>query len=55
MTTTVQKKVNNAAYRTTIAIGASRWKQVAWYFTNILFFQNPLNLFSSLKVFLLKA
>ncbi|HEY4334351.1 MAG TPA: WcaF family extracellular polysaccharide biosynthesis acetyltransferase [Puia sp.] len=55
MTTTVQKKVNNAAYRTTIEIGASRWKQVAWYFTNILFFQNPLNLFSSLKVFLLKA
>jgi putative colanic acid biosynthesis acetyltransferase WcaF len=55
MTTTAQKKVNNAAYRTTIDIGASRWKQVAWYFTNILFFQNPLNLFSSLKVFLLKA
>ena len=55
MTTTVKKKVNNAAYRTTIEIGASRWKQVAWYFTNILFFQNPLNLFSSLKVFLLKA
>ncbi len=55
MNTTVQKKVNNAAYRTTIAIGASRWKQLAWYFTNILFFQNPLNPLSSLKVSLLKG
>lgn len=55
MNTTIQKKVNNAAYRTTIAIGAPRWKQLAWYFTNILFFQNPLNVLSSLKVSLLKG
>lgn len=54
MITTVQKKVNNAAYRTTIAIGASRLKQLAWYFTNLLFFLNPLNFISSLKVSLLK-
>ena len=52
---TIQKKVNNAVYRTTIEIGASRLKQVAWYFTNIIFFMNPFNLLSSPKVFLLKA
>jgi putative colanic acid biosynthesis acetyltransferase WcaF len=34
--------------------GASKLKQILWYFTNILFFINPLNPFSSLKVFLLK-
>ncbi|HEY4109845.1 WcaF family extracellular polysaccharide biosynthesis acetyltransferase [Puia sp.] len=55
MSTTVQKKVNNAAYRTTIAIGASRLKQVTWYFTNLVFFTNPFNVLSSLKVSLLKA
>jgi putative colanic acid biosynthesis acetyltransferase WcaF len=54
MTTKVQKQVNNAVYRTTISIGASRLKQLAWYFTNIFFFLNPLNVLSSLKVSLLK-
>ena len=34
------KKVNNAAYKTTINIGAGKLKQVCWYFTNILFFKN---------------
>jgi putative colanic acid biosynthesis acetyltransferase WcaF len=48
------KQVNNAAYQTTIDIGASRFTQTSWYFINILFFKNPLNVFSSLKVFLLK-
>jgi len=55
MSTTQLKKVNNAAYRTTIAIGAGRLKQVAWYFTNLLFFVNPFNVWSGLKVRLLKA
>lgn len=35
-------------------IGASKLKQVIWYFTNVLFFINPLFLLSSPKVFLLK-
>lgn len=35
-------------------IGAGKWKQLLWYFTNVLFFMNPLNPFSSLKVSLLK-
>jgi len=48
-------KVNNAAYKTSIRIGASKPKQLLWYLVNILFFKNPLNLFSSLKVALLKA
>ncbi|HXD78260.1 MAG TPA: WcaF family extracellular polysaccharide biosynthesis acetyltransferase [Puia sp.] len=54
MITTEQRRVNNAAYRTAIDIGASRMKQVAWYFTNAIFFMNPFNPVSSLKVFLLK-
>ncbi|HMH23204.1 MAG TPA: WcaF family extracellular polysaccharide biosynthesis acetyltransferase [Puia sp.] len=54
MNTGVKKQVNNASYKTTIDIGASRFKQVAWYFTNILFFKNSLNIISSLKVSLLK-
>jgi len=48
------KKVNNAAYNTTINIGAGKLKQVCWYFTNIFFFKNSLNISSGLKVFLLK-
>jgi putative colanic acid biosynthesis acetyltransferase WcaF len=47
-------KVNNASFRTTISIGAGKFKQVAWYITNILFFKNPLNVFSSVKVSLLR-
>lgn len=48
------KQVDNSAYRTTIAIGASRGKQMAWYLVNIIFFKNPVNTLSSLKVTLLK-
>ena len=48
------KKVNNAAYKTTIRVGAGKLKQLCWYFTNILFFKNPVNISSGLKVFLLK-
>jgi putative colanic acid biosynthesis acetyltransferase WcaF len=54
MSTLLRKQVDNASYRTTIEIGASRFKQVAWYFVNILFFKNPLNMLSSLKTGLLK-
>jgi putative colanic acid biosynthesis acetyltransferase WcaF len=49
-----RKQVDNASYRTTIDIGAPRGKQLAWYFVNIIFFKNPLNVLSSLKVSLLK-
>jgi putative colanic acid biosynthesis acetyltransferase WcaF len=50
-----RKKVNNALYATTIQIGASKPKQLLWYLVNILFFKNSLNIFSGLKVFLLKS
>ena len=48
------KQVNNASYKTTILIGASKPKQFVWYFVNIFFFKNPLNIFSGIKVFLLR-
>ncbi|MGB8194355.1 MAG: putative colanic acid biosynthesis acetyltransferase [Chitinophagaceae bacterium] len=35
-------------------IKASRFKQIAWYLTNILFFKNSLNISSGLKVSLLR-
>lgn len=49
-----QKKVNNALYKTTIAIGASRLKQVTWYFTNIFVFKHALLPVSGFKVWLLR-
>ncbi len=49
------KTVNNAAFKTSINIGASLIKQLLWYFTNILFFINPLNISSGIKVFLLRV
>lgn len=48
------KTVNNAAYKTTININAGRVKQLCWYVINVLFFKNPLNISSGLKVYLLK-
>lgn len=35
-------------------IGASKLKQMCWYFTNVLFFINPCNPFGGLKIWLLK-
>jgi putative colanic acid biosynthesis acetyltransferase WcaF len=49
------KQVNNASYRSIINIGASKPKQILWYFVNIVFFKNPVIIISSLKVALLKA
>jgi putative colanic acid biosynthesis acetyltransferase WcaF len=54
MSSATVKKVDNSAYRTTIEIGASRFRQVMWYWVNILFFKNPLNVFGSLKLTLLR-
>ncbi|MBS1659724.1 MAG: WcaF family extracellular polysaccharide biosynthesis acetyltransferase [Bacteroidetes bacterium] len=55
MTTSSRKKVDNSSYRTTIDIGASRVKQLLWYFVNIIFFKNSFNILSSVKVSLLKV
>jgi putative colanic acid biosynthesis acetyltransferase WcaF len=55
MSTLLRKQVDNAAYRTGIDIGATRLKQVAWYFTNIIFFKNSFNILSGMKVALLRA
>jgi len=54
MSTTLPRRVDNSAYRTTIGIGASRIKQLAWYGVNIIFFKNPFVILSSLKVTLLR-
>ena len=54
MSTTLPRKVDNSAYRTKIDIGASRFKQIAWYGVNVIFFKNPLNIFNALKIGLLR-
>jgi putative colanic acid biosynthesis acetyltransferase WcaF len=43
-------KYNSSSYNP----GSNAAVRLIWYFTNILFFQNPLNPVSGLKVFLLK-
>lgn len=48
------RQVNNSIYKTTIEIGAGKGKQILWYFINIFFFKNTLNIFSGSKVLLLK-
>jgi len=55
MSTLVRKQVDNSTYRATIGIGASRFRQALWYFTNIIFFKNSFNIFSGTKVALLRA
>lgn len=55
MNTLLRKQVDNSAYRTSIDIGASRFRQTVWYFTNIIFFKNSFNIFSGMKVALLRA
>ncbi|MBC8034537.1 MAG: colanic acid biosynthesis acetyltransferase WcaF [Chitinophagaceae bacterium] len=52
MNTTSLNHYDNSWFRK--QIGASRSKQFAWYFTNILFFMNPLNPSSALKIHILK-
>jgi len=48
------KKVDNSSYTATLNIGASTFKQLLWYITNILFFKNAYCISSSLKVGLLR-
>lgn len=49
------RQVNNALYKSTINVGAGKFKQVMWYFVNVLFFKNAFNVSSGLKVSLLKS
>lgn len=51
----MSKQVNNALFKTTIQIGASKVKQILWYFTNAIIFQTPYIPFSGLKITLLRA
>jgi putative colanic acid biosynthesis acetyltransferase WcaF len=48
------KQVNNALYQTTLVIGASKFKQVCWYFTNVLVLKNSLLPGSGIRVFFLR-
>ncbi|MEO5995909.1 MAG: WcaF family extracellular polysaccharide biosynthesis acetyltransferase [Chitinophagaceae bacterium] len=53
----MKNQVNIATYNNDwykAEIGASRIRQWLWYFTNVLFFINPLNPISALKIFLLR-
>lgn len=50
----LSKKVNNAAYKTTIDVGAGKIKQITWYFCNVFFLKNTLVVSSGLKVFILR-
>ena len=43
-------KFDNSWYKP----GGTAVKRILWYFINVLFFQTPYNLFSSLKIFWLK-
>jgi putative colanic acid biosynthesis acetyltransferase WcaF len=53
--TSVQKKTDLSAYDNSwYKTGSGRVKMAAWYFTNVLFFVNPLNPSSGLKVMLLR-
>ena len=47
-------EVNNALYKTTIVIGASKLKQVLWYFVSVIFVENALIPSSALRIFFLK-
>lgn len=47
--------VNNAIYKKSLLIGAPKWKQVLWYATNLLLFQNPLVPFSGIRVMVLRS
>ena len=46
-------EVNNALYKTTIVIGASKLKQILWYFISVIFVENKLFQMSGIRTFLL--
>ncbi len=50
MNTTQLNKYDNSDY----SPGAGRLKRLFWYFTNIVFFKNPLQIFNFLKILLLR-
>ena len=41
-------------YKSNIKIGATKLKQLIWYFTNIIFFKNPVPFPSTIKLFILR-
>ncbi len=47
-------QVDNSIYKVTIEIGASRLKQVSWYYINIFFFKSSVFALSALKILLLR-
>ena len=50
----MKKETDLSIYKTTIFIGASYFKRICWYITNIVFFKNALNPSSGIKTGLLK-
>jgi putative colanic acid biosynthesis acetyltransferase WcaF len=50
----MEKQVNNSLYATTIEIGASKPKQILWYFVNAFIFQTPYFPVNALKISLLR-
>jgi putative colanic acid biosynthesis acetyltransferase WcaF len=48
-------QVNNALYKTNLVIGASKLKQLLWYFTNVLVVNNSLIPGTGIRVLLLRA
>lgn len=48
------RKVELSGYQNPLSPGASRFKQVCWYFVNVIFFINPLNPFIFPKLFWLR-
>jgi putative colanic acid biosynthesis acetyltransferase WcaF len=49
------KHVNLILYKKTIVIGASKFKQILWYFTNVLVLKNSLFPGSGIRIFFLRA
>jgi len=47
-------KINLSIYDNSWYSPGSKWKIIIWYFVNILFFLNPLNPISGLKILLLR-
>jgi putative colanic acid biosynthesis acetyltransferase WcaF len=47
-------KIDLSTYDNSWYNPAPKWKQVFWYFISVLFFLNPLNPVSGLKIFLLR-
>ena len=47
-------QVNNKIFKTSMIVGASKIKQIVWYFINAIFLKSGWNVSSGLKIMLLK-